>query len=125
MGLPTYLIVILLSGIQAVIAAVFFSTTLKRKLSLSKSCIIYTVVIVTAVLIMFERVVQPYRGLVTFGLPLIMVLTLFRDTIKNKLIAYIVWMFFSSITDPISYYLVHWLNITDPFASDMVMRLFM
>ncbi len=122
MGLPTYLLVIFLSGIQAVIAAVFFSTTLKRKLSLSKSCIIYAVVIVTAVLIMFERVVQPYRGLVTFGLPLIMVLTLFSDTIKNKLIAYIVWMFFSSITDPISYYLVHWLNITDPFASDMVMN---
>lgn len=122
MGLPTYLLVIILSGIQAVIAAVFFSTTLKRKLSLSKSCIIYALVIVTAVLIMFERVVQPYRGLVTFALPLIMVLTLFSDTIKNKLIAYIVWMFFSSITDPISYYLVHWLNIADPFASDMVMN---
>lgn len=122
MGLSAYLIVIILSSIQAAIAAVFFSTTLKRKFSLPKSCIIYTVVVVTAVLIMFERVIQPYRGLVTFGLPLIMVLTLFSDSIKNKLIAYIIWMFFSSITDPISYYLVHWLNISDPFTSDMVMN---
>lgn len=122
MGLPAYLMVILLSGIQAIIAAVFFSTTLKRKLSLSKSCIIYTIVIVAAVLIMFERVVQPYRGLVTFGLPFIMVMTLFSDSVKNKLITFIIWMFFSSITDPISYYLVRWLNISDPFASDMVMN---
>lgn len=122
MGLPTYLIVILLSGIQAVIAAVFFGTTLKRKLSLIESCTIYSVVIVLAVLIMFERVVQPYRGLVTFGLPLIMVFTLFGDSIKNKIIAYIIWMFFSCVTDPVSYYLVHWLNVSDPFASDMVMN---
>lgn len=122
MGLPAYLMVILLSGIQAIIASVFFGTTLKRKLSLPKSCIIYTVIIVSAVLIMFERVVQPYRGLVTFGLPFIMVMTLFSDSIKNKLITFIIWMFFSSITDPISYYLVHWLNISDPFASDMVMN---
>ncbi|MBR2471445.1 MAG: hypothetical protein IKB55_02055, partial [Clostridia bacterium] len=122
MGLPAYLMVILLSGIQAIIAAIFFGTTLKRKLSLPKSCIIYTIVIVAAVLIMFERVVQPYRGLVTFGLPLIMVFTLFGDSIKNKIIAYIIWMFFSCVTDPVSYYLVHWLNISDPFASDLVMN---
>lgn len=122
MGLPTYLIVILLSGIQAIIAAVFFGTTLKRKLSLVKSCAIYSIVIVTAVLIMFERVVQPYRGLITFGLPLIMVFTLFGDSIKNKIIAYTIWMFFSSVTDPVSYYLVHWLDISDPFVNDMVMN---
>lgn len=122
MGLPAYLLVIILSGIQAVIAAVFFSTTLNRKFSLFKSCAIYTAVVVIAVLIMFERVVQPYRGLVTFGLPLIMSMTLYKDSFKNKIIAYIVWMFFSSVTDPISYYLVHWLNISDPFISDMVMN---
>ncbi len=122
MGLSAYVLVIILSGIQAIVAAVFFSTTLNRKFSLFKSCLIYTVVVVAAVLIMFERVVQPYRGLVTFGLPLIMSMTLYKDSFKNKIIAYIVWMFFSSITDPISYYLVHWLNISDPFISDMVMN---
>ena len=122
MGLSAYLLVIVLSGIQAMVAAVFFSTTLNRKFSLFKSCAIYTAVVVIAVLIMFERVVQPYRGLVTFGLPLIMSMTLYKDSFKNKIIAYIVWMFFSSITDPISYYLVHWLNISDPFISDMVMN---
>lgn len=122
MGLSAYLLVIALSGIQAMVAAVFFSTTLNRKFSLFKSCAIYTAVVVIAVLIMFERVVQPYRGLVTFGLPLIMSMTLYKDSFKNKIIAYIVWMFFSSITDPISYYLVHWLNISDPFISDMVMN---
>lgn len=122
MGLPTYLIVILLSGIQAVIAGTFFGKTLKSKLSFKITCAIYTLVIVCAVIIMFERVVQPYRGLVTFSLPLIMIFTLFNDSIKNKVIAYIIWMFFSCVTDPVSYYLVYWLNIPDPFTSDIVMN---